>query len=78
MAGEDAYEATGTVIGAIADRVYLLELPNGHRLVARVPRRVPEGKALFGPGDTVNLELSPFDLSKGRILVEQFNEETKG
>jgi translation initiation factor IF-1 len=52
---------------ALAFRV---ELPNGHRLVGHVALRRRAEFAGLKPGDRVRLELSPFDLSKGRIVLK--------
>ena len=70
MAREDAIEADGKVVEVLTDTLYQVELANGHRLLGHVSgrRRLScQRKAL---GDIVKLEMSPYDLSKGRIIVE--------
>jgi translation initiation factor IF-1 len=51
-------------VEALPKRLYWVELANGHRLLAHVSSRV---KRAFPAGDTVTVEVSPYDLSKGRI-----------
>ena len=70
MPGNDAFKVEGRVIEALPNGTWLVELKNGHRLTAFV---VGKGKKnLAGPvaGGRVKLQLTPYDLSVGRILVE--------
>lgn len=55
---------------SLANGTYRVELPNGHRLTGFVPGRVARNVAGLKVGDKVKLQLSPYDLSAGRILVE--------
>ncbi|HMP82036.1 MAG TPA: translation initiation factor IF-1 [Verrucomicrobiota bacterium] len=68
MAGKDAFRVEGVVVEALSNGTYRLELANGHRLLGFVAGR---GKAArrFAPGEKVELQLTPYDLSSGRILV---------
>jgi len=50
--------------------MYRVELANGHRLLAYVAGKARLSFARLAPGDKVRLELSPYDLSSGRIIVE--------
>ena len=70
MAGKDAFTVEGVVIEARRNRTYRVELSNGHRLLAFVANRVKQRFAGLAPGDRVTLQLTPYDLSVGRILVE--------
>lgn len=71
MAGADTIEVEGVVVEVLPDKkTYRVELANGHRLVAFVPGRARLNLMRWKPGDKVKLEMSPFDLSKGRIVVE--------
>jgi translation initiation factor IF-1 len=70
MAREDAFKVEGAVIEALPNRTYRVELSNGHRLLAFVPGRAKDRSAALTPGDKVKLQMSPHDLSEGRILVE--------
>lgn len=70
MAGTDAFQVEGIVIAALPNRTYQVELANGHRLLGFVAGRARQTFAGWSPGDRVKLQLSPFDLSKGRMLIE--------
>jgi len=70
MAGEEAFRIEGRVIDALPNGTYLAELKNGHRLTAFVAGKAKKDFAGLKPGDTVKLQLTPYDLSVGRILVE--------
>ncbi len=69
MAGTDPFKVEGVIIEVLPNRTYRVELPNGHRLLGYVPgkRRMTFSGEL---GAKVRLQLSPYDLSEGRILVE--------
>ena len=71
MAGKDAFLVEGVVIEARSDRTYGVELANGHRLLGFVAGRAKQRLAGLAPGDKVKLQLTPYDLSVGRILVEK-------
>jgi translation initiation factor IF-1 len=70
MAGEKAFEVEGVVIEALPNKTYWVELSNGHKVLAFVAGRVKQGFAGLAPGDKVKLQMSPYDLSEGRIVVE--------
>ena len=70
MAREGAIETEGVVIEVLPNRMYRVELANGHRLLAFVAGRAKQRFAGLAPGDRVKLQLTPYDLSVGRILVE--------
>ncbi|TAL00170.1 MAG: translation initiation factor IF-1 [Verrucomicrobia bacterium] len=69
MAGKDAFQVEGVVIEALPSRIYRVELANGHRLLGFVAGRAAKTHARFAPGEKVKLQLTPFDLSTGRIIV---------
>ena len=69
MAGPDAFKVEGRVIQVLSDRTYQVELANGHCLLAFVGKRAGGEFAGVMPGETVRLQLTPFDLSTGRLLV---------
>jgi len=54
----------------MANKTYWVELENGHRLLAFTAGKAKTSGLRFVPGDKVNLELSPYDLSEGRIVVK--------
>ena len=70
MPGKDAFIVEGVVIEARPNGTFWVELANGHRLLAFVAGRAKQRFAGRAPGDKVKLQLSPYDLSVGRILVE--------
>ncbi len=68
MARTDAFKVEGIVLESLANKTYRVELANGHRLLAFVAGKRKHSVRL-APGDKVNLVLSPYDLSEGRIVV---------
>ena len=70
MAGEKAFRVEGLVIEVLPNGTYRAELGNGHRLTAFVAGREKINFAGLKAGDRVKLQLTPYDLSVGRILVE--------
>jgi translation initiation factor IF-1 len=69
MAGTDAFQVEGFVIEALPNGTYRVELANGHRLLGFVAGRARLTFAGCAAGDRVMLQLTPYDLSSGRILV---------
>jgi translation initiation factor IF-1 len=68
--GQDAFHVEGRVSEALPNGTYLAELANGHRLTAFVAGRDKKIFAGLKAGDVVRLQLTPYDLSVGRIIVE--------
>ena len=66
MARKDAIQVEGRVVETLPKRLFWVELANGHRLLAHVSSRVAQA---FSAGDTVTVEVSPYDLSKGSIMA---------
>lgn len=64
----DAIQADGRVIEVLSERLFRVELPNGHRIMGHVPRRMPLGEGGPQAGCRVRVEMSPFDMSEGRIV----------
>ncbi|HEY3763051.1 MAG TPA: translation initiation factor IF-1 [Verrucomicrobiae bacterium] len=71
MAGSQTFKIEGRVIEALPNGTYRAELSNGHRLTAFVAGKAKKNFAGLKSGDVVKLQLTPFDLSMGRILVEK-------
>jgi translation initiation factor IF-1 len=69
MAGESAFKVEGVVIEALPNKLYRVELSNGHRVLAYATGKARQSFTAE-PGDRVNLQMSPYDLSEGRIVVE--------
>jgi translation initiation factor IF-1 len=70
MAAESAFKVEGVVLEALPNKLYRVALSNGHNLLAFVPGRARLSFAGLQPGEKVKLQLSPGDLSQGRIIVE--------
>jgi len=67
MAKEDLIETEGKVLEALPNAVFKVELENGHVVMAHVSGKMRMNFIRILPGDKVKLELSPYDLAKGRI-----------
>ena len=72
MPGENAIRLEGTVVEVLKEAtLFRVELVNGHRLLGHVSRRRRQEAGALKPGDKVDLEMSAFDFSKGRIVLEE-------
>lgn len=67
MAKEDVIEVEGTVLEALPNAMFKVELENGHKVLAHISGKLRMNFIKILPGDKVTLELSPYDLSRGRI-----------
>lgn len=67
MAKSDVIEVEGTVVEALPNANFLVELQNGHRIRAHISGKMRMHFIRIYPGDKVTLELSPYDLTRGRI-----------
>ncbi|PAT02503.1 translation initiation factor IF-1 [Candidatus Izimaplasma bacterium ZiA1] len=67
MAKEDKLELEGKVVEALPNTQFLVELENGHRILAHVSGKIRMYYIRILPGDRVTVELSPYDLTRGRI-----------
>ncbi|MBQ8825988.1 MAG: translation initiation factor IF-1 [Oscillospiraceae bacterium] len=67
MSKEDVIEVEGTVIDALPNAMFQVELVNGHQILAHVSGKLRMNYIRIVPGDKVTVEMSPYDLSKGRI-----------
>ena len=67
MSKEDVIEIEGTVTEALPNAQFMVELPNGHTVLAHISGKLRMNYIRIIPGDKVKLELSPYDLTKGRI-----------
>lgn len=64
---EDAIELEGTVVEPLPNAMFKVELENGHTVLAHISGKIRMNYIRILPGDKVVLELSPYDLSRGRI-----------
>ena len=67
MAKKEAIEVEGEVIEALPNAMFRVELPNGHKVLAHISGRLRVHYIRVLPGDKVLIELSPYDLGRGRI-----------
>ncbi len=67
MKREDAIELEGTVLEPLPNAMFKVELENGHTVLAHISGKIRMNYIRILPGDKVVLELSPYDLSRGRI-----------
>jgi translation initiation factor IF-1 len=67
LAKEDAIELEGTVIEPLPNAMFKVELENGHVVLAHISGKMRMHYIRILPGDRVTVELSPYDLSRGRI-----------
>ena len=76
MATKDAIEIRGKVVESLPKSMFRVELENGHRILANISGKLRLLFIRILPGDTVRVEMSPYDLTKGRI-IHRFKSETK-
>ena len=67
MSKEDVIEVEGTVVEALPNTNFKVELENGHQILAHISGKLRMNFIRILPGDKVTVELSPYDLSRGRI-----------
>ena len=67
MAKQENIELDGTITQALSNAMFRVELENGHIVVAHISGKMRKFYIKLLPGDKVKLEMSPYDLSKGRI-----------
>ena len=68
MAKEEGIQVEGTVVEALPNATFRVELENGHKLLAHISGKMRMHFIRILPGDKVTVELSPYDLSRGRIV----------
>ncbi|MEM9243709.1 MAG: translation initiation factor IF-1 [Pseudomonadota bacterium] len=71
MAKEDNIEMTGKVIDTLPNTMFRVELENGHIITAHISGKMRKNYIRILNGDTVTVELTPYDLTKGRITFRQ-------
>ena len=67
MAKQDVIELEGTVLDNLPNAMFKVELENGHEILAHVSGKIRMNYIRILPGDKVTVEMSPYDLSRGRI-----------
>ncbi|MEQ8238270.1 MAG: translation initiation factor IF-1 [Cyclobacteriaceae bacterium] len=68
MAKQASIEQDGTIVEALSNAMFRVELQNGHEVIAHISGKMRMNYIKILPGDKVKLEMSPYDLSKGRIV----------
>ena len=68
MSKSDVIEITGKVLEKLPNAMFQVELENGHQVLAHISGKTQMNYIRILPGDKVTIELSPYDLSKGRII----------
>ena len=68
MSKSDVIEIEGTVLEKLPNAMFRVELENGHKVIATISGKLRMNYIRILPGDRVTLELSPYDLTKGRII----------
>ena len=68
MSKEEAIEVEGRVIEPLPNAMFRVELPNGHKVLAHISGKMRMNYIRILPGDKVLIELSPYDLTRGRIV----------
>ena len=67
MAKEDVIELEGTVIEALPNAMFQVDIGNGHRILAHISGKLRMNFIRILPGDKVTVQMSPYDLTRGRI-----------
>lgn len=68
MAKQNAIEQDGTIVEALSNAMFRVELENGHEIIAHISGKMRLHYIKILPGDKIKVEMSPYDLSKGRIV----------
>ena len=68
MPKDDVIEVEGKVVEALPNAMFIVELENGHKVLAHISGKLRMNFIRILPGDRVSLELSPYDLTRGRIV----------
>lgn len=71
MGKDDVIEMEGTVIEPLPNAMFRVELENGHRVLAHISGKMRMHYIRIIPGDKVTVELSPYDLNRGRIVYRK-------
>ena len=69
MVKKEAIRVQGTVVEALPNAMFRVELKGGHKILAHVSGKMRMHYIRILPGDTVTVEMSPYDLNRGRIIL---------
>lgn len=73
LSKSDVIEIEGKVVEALPNAMFSVELPNGHKIMAHISGKMRMNFIRIYPGDKVTIELSPYDLTRGRITWRSKN-----
>ena len=73
MSKSDVIEMEGKVLEALPNAMFQVELPNGHQILAHISGKMRMNFIRIYPGDKVTIEISPYDLTRGRITWRSKN-----
>ena len=68
MAKQSSIEQDGTIVEALSNAMFRVELENGHQVISHISGKMRMHYIRILPGDKVGVEMSPYDLSRGRII----------
>ena len=71
MPKEDSIEVTGVVLETLPNAMFRVKLDNGHKVLAHISGKMRMHYIKILPGDKVKIELSPYDLARGRIVFRE-------
>ncbi len=71
MAKDDVIEVEGTVVEPLPNAMFRVELENGHKVLTHISGKMRMNFIRILPGDKVTVELSPYDLTRGRIVYRK-------
>lgn len=71
MAKEDKIQVEGEVVDSLPNAMFRVKLENGHEILAQISGRMRVNNIRILPGDRVSVDISPYDLTKGRIVYRQ-------
>lgn len=77
MSKEEAIEVEGTIIEPLPNAMFRVELDNGHKVLAHISGKMRMHFIKILPGDRVTIELSPYDLNRGRVTFRAKNVKKK-
>ncbi len=71
MAKTDLIDAEGTIVESLPNAMFTVELDNGHRVLAHVSGKMRKYYIKILPGDRVKIQITPYDLTRGRIVYRE-------
>ncbi|MFP3982828.1 MAG: translation initiation factor IF-1 [Desulfurivibrionaceae bacterium] len=77
MAKEESIEVEGTIIEPLPNAMFRVELDNGHKVLAHISGKMRMHFIKILPGDRVTVQLSPYDLTRGRVTYRSKNKRNK-